>query len=707
MKVSSMKAADVLLRAQLLTNDQYEGIKRLAGAMGERAEEVIVTNSIMTEAELLKTLSGIYKTKFASSQMLAKAEVPKATLEMIPRKVCETFSVFPVLFDAQTNVLSVVATDPDDAALFQEQLVSGAREVRAFFARPAAVAACIQKHFAKDARAFDRFDRERMTNHIANQGGAGVALGSRIVAAHPGERSTQVSQDAHRAGAAGGAQAAIQASRALFLEAPPAPVAAPQAALPAVRPAPVQQPVASSVLALDSPFGTAPPAAAVPAVGTVAPFAAAQPGYTLSAITDVVNVFVSLLENSRADLRGHSSHVARLVKRLCERLNLPDAETDAIVLAAQIHDLAKMGQFHLTALNVAEYDGHKSGAEKVVDTPIRLLESIKLPQTTRDAVKQMYERWNGGGFPQGLSGKEISLGARILALADVYADLTQNPRNPYRKQLESGDACAVLAKHRERIFDPHLVDLFRNAVMGEDMKAKLLASRRRVLIIDPDPEESTVLELRMIEQGFEVKTARSMESAKTILSTGTIELVVSEITLPDGNGLQLLAEARMKPWGKDLPWVMHTEIQNREEAQKAFELGVIDFVSKPAPTDVLVAKLKALTGNTKKQEGARGVSGSLKEMTLPDIVQVLFHGRKTGKLTIRNGQEQGEVHFLDGAVADAIFKKHRGPEAFYAMVKLTDGDFALDPSFTPPKRVIEESSEGLLLEGLRRLDEGL
>jgi hypothetical protein len=41
------------------------------------------------------------------------------------------------------------------------------------------------------------------------------------------------------------------------------------------------------------------------------------------------------------------------------------------------------------------------------------------------------------------------------------------------------------------------------------------------------------------------------------------------------------------------------------------------------------------------------------------------------------------------------------------MVKFEDGDFALDPSFTPPKRVIEESSEALLLEGMRRMDEGL
>ena len=63
--------------------------------------------------------------------------------------------------------------------------------------------------------------------------------------------------------------------------------------------------------------------------------------------------------------------------------------------------------------------------------------------------------------------------------------------------------------------------------------------------------------------------------------------------------------------------------------------------------------------------------------------------------------------FQDGDVVHAIFGKLRGTHAFYALLKLRDGDFGLDPSFTPTVRVIEESAEMLLLEGMRRLDEGL
>jgi response regulator RpfG family c-di-GMP phosphodiesterase len=733
-----MKAADLLLRNNIINQGQYDVVQRIAVGMAERSEEVMIGNSVLSEADLLRHLSALYRTKFASSERLSKADIPRATLEMIPRRVAETFMVFPVLFDAQTQTLSIVAVEPDDKNLLKEiQLVSGARDVKAFFARPAAITACIQKHHGKDPRAFDRFENERHMAMMGHATGPTLNLGGRAVTTAPNQASS-AAPSAPTFGLAAPQRSSSEGARTislpnmaavrpptagLELEAP-APPRAPQAAqrpasyapAPALarrdsQPAPApaaarapesQRPQGLLSRGLDSPFGadSSPPSALGKDAATLSKAA------VVDALIDSSNVLVSLLENNRPDLRGHSAHVARLVRRLCERLRLSRPETQAYVLAAHLHDLAKMGQFHLTALNVADYDGHRVAAEKVVETPVRLMEAVKLPDGTRDSLRQMYERWNGSGFPDGRAGKEISLGARILALCDVYADLTHNPRNPYRTMLVAADACAALTQHRERVFDPHLVDLFRTVVTGEDVVSRLLEANVRALIVDPDPEESTVLELRMIEQGFEVVTARTLESARVLLAKGDIELVISEIGLPDGNGLGLLSEARVSAWGKELPWVIHTAMQNRGDAQRAFELGALDYVSKPAPAEVFVAKLRALTGNTKKTK-ARGVSGSLAEMGLPDIVQVLFHGRKSGKLVLSSGGKNGEVHFLEGAVVNASFDGRQGAEAFYALLKRTDGDFALDPSFLPTERLIQESSEALLLEGLRRLDEGI
>jgi response regulator RpfG family c-di-GMP phosphodiesterase len=319
----------------------------------------------------------------------------------------------------------------------------------------------------------------------------------------------------------------------------------------------------------------------------------------------------------------------------------------------------------------------------------------------------MYERFDGKGFPDGMAGRDIPLAARILAVCDTYADLTSNPRNPFRRALVPEEACSAIAKHKGTVFDPVLVDLFKSTVLGEELAARLLATRSTALIVDVDPEESTVLELRMLEQGFLVKTARSAEQALKILGEGSTDLVVSEIDLADTDGLSLLAETRKEAWGKDLPWVIYTRRQERAAAQKAFELGVLDYVTKPASTDVLVAKLRALLDQRASPRSAQGVSGSLKEVGLPDMVQVLFHGRKSGNLKIRARDGTGEIHFAEGSVVDATWGEVRGEDAFFAMLKIQEGEFALDPTFKTEARVIHASSEALLLEGMRRLDEGI
>ncbi len=616
------------------------------GQMNDRFEEAILALAILSEADMLKALAGSYKTRFVTTEKLAKADINRATLAMIPKRVAESLMVFPVMFDPNTHALSVVTADPDNHELLQQlQITSGAKELKAFLARPAAIKAVIAKAYSGDIHAFALLDRQ----------------------AHAQFHQMLETYDRNVISDESIAQSLVE------------------------QPTKARERVISEKEMVD--------AAKKPGTGGATTVAASD------ALHEVLNVLVSLLENGRQDLRGHSAQVGRLMRRVAERINLPKDSTNALVTAAYLHDLGKQGQYHLTALNCSEWEGHKVAGQKTVSTPTRLLEAVNLPEEVTAAVNGMYERYDGKGFPNGISGKEISLGARVLAVCDTYADLTQNPRNPYRKQLSPADACAVLAQHKEKIFDPHLVDLFRGMVLGEDLRARLLANRYLVLIVDADPEESTVLELRMTEQGFEVRTARSFDQAMKMLAAGDIDLVVSELELPQSDGLALLGEARKQAWGKDVPWVVHTRKQGRAEAQKAFELGVTDFVVKGSSTDVLVAKLKALL-DQRATKGARGVSGSLREMGLPELVQVLAQGRKGGKLKIRAGNDVGEIHFAEGDVVNALWGKVRGEEAFYAMLKLQDGDFGLDPSFKPGGRAIMENAESLLLEGMRRMVEG-
>ncbi len=650
------KIGDLLRREGMVSAEQYQAACRLATAEDTRIEEAVLELEFVSEGDLLRVLASFYKTQFVSTEKLAKANIDRRTLAMVPRQIAEAHAIFPVGFDPRTSTLSVVTADPDATATLQEvQSVSGAKHVQAFFARPRAVKAAIARAHHGDLQAFARL---LMAGQVQLHGMRDMRPLSTI---------------------------------------PPPPAPAPEP-----KPATIPKPQTSR------PTRTSRTSQRVLAA-IVAPAASQKVAvYSLDEIIELLNVLVTLLENGRPDLRGHSAHVARLTRRVAERMALPPETILAVTAAGFLHDLGKMGTFHLTALNCAEYEGHRAAAQKSLRTPARLLESVKIPAETTDAIDHMYERHDGLGFPDAQAQKSIPFGARILAIVDTYADLTQNPRNPYRKPLNPAEAFEVIAERKGTVFDPDLVDIFRNVVMGEDLKARLLADRYVALLVDPDAEETTVLELRLIEQGFEVQIARTVEQALQILTTASIDVVVSELELPGGDGLDLLAQARREKWGKDLAWVFHTRRQGRAEAQRAFDLGAIDFVSKPTATELLVAKLLARLDSQRKSAGAAGgVSGSLTEMGLPDMVQVLFHGRKTGNLKIRSGDREGEIHFLQGAIVNARWHGEEGAPAFYRLLTLAEGDFQLDPSFRPQETRITEAVETLLLEGMRRLDEGL
>ena len=646
---AAVRLAERLLAEQRITQDHYQAAVIHYRQRGGRIEEALIDVNALTEAELLKWLAAQHKTRYVSSERLARAELDRITLDKVPRKLAERFLCVPVVFDAGASSLSVLTPDPDNVEMLDEiQKVAGVREVKALVGRPAAVQAGIKKFYGGDLHAFAMLDRkahEELTSMM-----------------NVFERQLLSEDGMHLA--------AVEA----------------------------ETKTRERVLT-EKELQTA--AAAYPRAG-----AAPEAEVHAETYAETLNVLVSLLEGSRPDLRGHSAYVARLARKFGERIGLARADLDAVVVAAYLHDLGKMGNFHLTALNVSEYEAHRTAAQKGWSMPRRLMEAVALHATAVAALDAMYERYDGKGLPAGVSGKDIPLGARVLAIADTFADLTQNPRNPFRKTLRPQEACDVLTRFKGGVFDPNLVDLFRTTVSGDDIRARILSSRHLALLVDGDPEETMVLELRLLEQGFEVKIARSGEQALKLLEAGDVEVVVSELDLAPMDGFVLMETARKAAWGRDLPWILLTRRQSRNDAQKAFELGVVDYVLKPAAADVLVTKMKQVVRGSGRAQKGRGVTGSLSEMALPDLVQILWHGRKSGNLRLRRNGESGELHFADGNVVNAMWARLRGEEAFYAMLALADGDFTLDPDYKPQAVMIHASPEALLLEGMRRLDEG-
>ena len=160
-----------------------------------------------------------------------------------------------------------------------------------------------------------------------------------------------------------------------------------------------------------------------------------------------------------------------------------------------------------------------------------------------------------------------------------------------------------------------------------------------------------------------------------------------------------------EPATREVPVMVLTGESGQAHVLRAFELGVVDYVVKPAAAQVVSAKVTQVLEWAKRRQSGRGVSGSLQEMALPDVIQILAHGRKTGRLTVRNRDREGVVSFVEGEVYDAAYGTERGADAFYDILALVDGEFELDPTFRATTNVIQASTEALLLEAMRRFDE--
>ncbi len=157
---------------------------------------------------------------------------------------------------------------------------------------------------------------------------------------------------------------------------------------------------------------------------------------------------------------GHIRRVQMYAMRLAHELGVKDeAELKAVKAAALLHDMGKIGvPEHILnkpgKLTTAEYEKVKVHAALGAD----ILSSIKFPYPVVPIVRHHHERWDGRGYPDGLAGTNIPLGARILSVVDCFDALTTD--RPYRPALSDVGAVAVLLDGRGEAYDPVVVDAF-------------------------------------------------------------------------------------------------------------------------------------------------------------------------------------------------------------------------------------------------------
>jgi diguanylate cyclase (GGDEF)-like protein/putative nucleotidyltransferase with HDIG domain len=157
---------------------------------------------------------------------------------------------------------------------------------------------------------------------------------------------------------------------------------------------------------------------------------------------------------------GHIRRVQVVAVNLAKELGIRDTDLiKAIEAAALLHDMGKLAvpEYILNKpgrLTAAEFDRMKLHASVGAD----ILSAIDFPYPVVPIVRHHHESWDGTGYPDGLKGTEIPIGARILSVVDCFDALTSD--RPYRPRLSDSDAIQILNQRRGTMYDPLIVDTF-------------------------------------------------------------------------------------------------------------------------------------------------------------------------------------------------------------------------------------------------------
>ena len=205
-------------------------------------------------------------------------------------------------------------------------------------------------------------------------------------------------------------------------------------------------------------------------IGVIVPIVAVRHVYGLyhqleASGQELLQVMVKAIEARDPYTSGHSVRVSELSRAIAVELGLSAREIEQIETAALLHDV---GKIHEEFAPLLRKEGRLTPEETAVmqthSAKSAVLVGIisKFKGFIQDSVRHHHERWDGQGYPAGLSGRTIPLGSRIILVSDTVDAMTTD--RPYRKRLSLDVVISELQKCKGTQFDPELVEVTVNSV---------------------------------------------------------------------------------------------------------------------------------------------------------------------------------------------------------------------------------------------------
>ena len=295
---------------------------------------------------------------------------------------------------------------------------------------------------------------------------------------------------------------------------------------------------------------------------------------------------------------GHSKRVADYAGKIAARMGKSKEEQEEIYRAGLLHDV---GKIRIPA-EIINKPGRLTDEEYNIIkihpvTGYHILQGISEDSVIAIAAKYHHERYDGKGYPNGLSGENIPEVARILGVADAYDAMASN--RSYRKSLPQEVVREEIEKGKCTQFDPQIADIMLQ-MMDEDTEYLMKeadATKKRVLTVDDEMMNNKIIaHIMKDEPKYEVISAESGKEALRLLGSQSFDLILLDVKMPEMDGLETLRHIREK---YRTPVVLMTSDKTLEAATEFAELGCDDFITKPVLPLLIKEIVHTMTERTK------------------------------------------------------------------------------------------------------------
>ena len=187
---------------------------------------------------------------------------------------------------------------------------------------------------------------------------------------------------------------------------------------------------------------------------------------TADAYTSTLSALVAALDAREHETSDHSQRVVRYTMAIARRMGIAGEQVDQIARGALLHDIGKIGVPDSILLKAGPLTPSEwIEMRKHPEIGHQILQSIGFLAEPAEIVLAHQERWDGGGYPRGMRGPQIPLGARIFAIADTLDAMTSD--RPYRRGVSYDEARAEIARCSGTQFDPACVEAFLAVPVAE------------------------------------------------------------------------------------------------------------------------------------------------------------------------------------------------------------------------------------------------